>query len=190
VQHTSEQGFNFHDYLSLTVNQHVSVYVAHLTLPISLTLSLYSNNNTQSSTFVLGISISFSRYLSRSLPPSLLHVSLCISIISSRCIRVRLVCVDSDKKRAKKFDSDKKRASSLVHVQGKSWYQSVEFLSLSLSLSLLSFCLVSLSDRNQRERRGVISKVTPGDKKGTPVLSFSLIHSRLSLCKSNSSIEN
>ena len=144
MQHTSEHGFNFHDYLSLTVYQHVCVYVAHLTLPISLSLSLYSNNNTQSSTFVLGISLSFSLYLSLSLPPSLLHVSLCISIISSRCIRVRLVCVDSDKKRAKTFDSDKKRASSLVHVQGKSWYQSVEFLSLSLSLSPVFLSRVSL----------------------------------------------
>ena len=150
MQHTSEHGFNFHDYLSLTVYQHVCVYVAHLTLPISLSLYLYSNNNTQSSTFVLGISLSFLLY-SLSLPPSLLHVSLCISIISSRCRRVRLVCVDSDKKRAKTFDSDKKRASSLVHVQGKSWYQSVEFLSLSLSLSCLSVSCLSLTEIRERE---------------------------------------
>ena len=143
MQHTSEHGFNFHDYLSLTVYQHVCVYVAHLTLPISLSLSLYSNNDTQSSTFVLGISLSFLLHLiSPSLP--LFFMSLCISIISSRCIRVRLVCVDSDKKRAKTFDSDKKRASSLVHVQGKSWYQGVEFLSLSLSLSPVFLSRVSL----------------------------------------------
>ena len=79
MQHTSEHGFNFHDYLSLTVYQHVCVYVAHLTLPISLSLSLYSNNNTQSSTFVLGISLSFLLYLI-SLPPSL----------SSSCLPVYL----------------------------------------------------------------------------------------------------
>ena len=149
------------------------VYMLHISLSLSPFLSL------SLATIILSLlhscwesrSLSYS-ISSLSLPPSLLLVSLCISIISSRCIRVRLVCVDSDKKRAKTFDSDKKRASSLVHVQGKSWYQSVEFL--SLSLSLLSFCLVSFSDRNQRERRGVISKVTPCDKKGTPGLSFSL----------------
>jgi len=166
------------------------VYMLHISLSLSPFLSL------SIATIILSLlhscwesrSLSYS-ISSLSLPPSLLLVSLCISIISSRCIRVRLVCVDSDKKRAKTFDSDKKRASSLVHVQGKSWYQSVEFLPLSLSLSCLSVSCLSL-DRNQRERRGAISKVTPGDKKGTPVLSFSLIHSRLSLCKSNSSIEN
>jgi len=175
--------------LSLCINMYV--YMLHISLSLSPFLSLCIV------TIILSLlhscwesrSLSYS-ISSLSLPPSLLHVSLCISIISSRCIRVRLVCVDSDKKRAKTFDSDKKRASSLVHVQGKSWYQSVEFLSLSLSLSLLSFSLVSLSDRTQRERRGVVSKVTPGDNKGSPGLSFSLIHSRLSLCKSNSSIEN
>ena len=129
--------------LSLCINMYV--YMLHISLSLSPFLSL------SIVTIILSLlhscwesrSLSYS-ISSLSLPPSLLHVSLCISIISSRCIRVRLVCVDSDKKRAKTFDSDKKRASSLVHVQGKSWYQSVEFLSLSLSLSPVFLSRVSL----------------------------------------------
>ncbi len=136
--------------LSLCINMYV--YMLHISLSLSPFLSL------SIATIILSLlhscwesrSLSYS-ISSLSLPPSLLLVSLCISIISSRCIRVRLVCVDSDKKRAKTFDSDKKRASSLVHVQGKSCYQSVEFLSLSLSLSCLSVSCLSLTEIRERE---------------------------------------
>ena len=74
---SSRSVLNSHDYLSVSVNEHVCVYVAHLTLSISLSLCIYSNNNTQSPTFVLGISLSFSLYLSLSLP--LFFMSVCVS---------------------------------------------------------------------------------------------------------------
>jgi hypothetical protein len=74
---SSRSVLNSHDYLSVSVNEHVCVHVAHLTLSISLSLCMYSNNNTQSSTFVLGMSLSFSLYLSLSLP--LFFMSVCVS---------------------------------------------------------------------------------------------------------------
>jgi hypothetical protein len=90
------------------------------------------------STFVFGTSLCFAHSISLPpsvVPPYLSSSCLCISIFSSRCTCVCLCvweCV---------FDSEKKRAS--VHVQGNSWYQSVESLSLSLSL-ILSITLSSL----------------------------------------------
>ena len=74
---SSRSVLNSHDYLSVSVNEHVCVHVPHLTLSISLSLCMYSNNNTQSSTFVLGMSLSFSLYLSLSLP--LFFMSVCVS---------------------------------------------------------------------------------------------------------------
>ena len=64
-------------------------------------------------------------------------LSLYLNILVSMymCLSVVWECV---------FDSDKKRET--VQVQGNSWYQSVETLSLSpsLSLSVLSLTLLSL----------------------------------------------
>ena len=74
---------------------------------------------------------------------------------------VRL-CVHSDKKRAKTFDSDEKRGSSC----SREILVSTCRVSVSLSLYLPSLSLSCLSLTDIRERRGVISEVTPGDKKG------------------------
>ena len=94
------------------------------------------------STFVFGISLCVFLTLSLSLPPSLSSscLSLYLNILFSvhMCLSVVWEWV---------FDCDKKGAT--VQVQGNSWYQSVEPLSLSLShflsisLSSLTMCLSS-----------------------------------------------
>ena len=103
-------------------------------------------------TFVLGISLSCFLTLSLSLPPppSSWCLSLYLNILFSMCMCLSVVweCV---------FDSEKKRASA--QVQGNSWYQRVESLSLSLSLShfLSLSCLLSLKSESSIEHC-VVSK--------------------------------
>jgi hypothetical protein len=81
----------------------------------------------------VGISLSCFLTLSLSLPPppSSSCLPLYLNILFSMCMCLSVVweCV---------FHSEKKRVS--VQVQGNSWYQRVESLSLFLSLSLI-FCL-------------------------------------------------
>ena len=97
-------------------------------------------------TFVFGISLSVFLTLSLSLPPGMIPLffmlSLSVSQYSLLDLYVCLLCESV-------FDSEKKRAS--VQVQGNSWYQGVESLSHTLSLthSLSHFLSISLSSLSE-----------------------------------------
>ena len=132
----------------------VYTFVFGISLSVFLTLSPLHVSTpetcvAQSSVFIQlcleSLSLFFSLYLSLSLPgwsPSSSCCLFCISIFSSRsiCLSVVWECV---------FDSEKKRAS--VKVQGNSWYQGVESLSLTHSLtdSLSHFLSISPSSLSE-----------------------------------------